>query len=169
MSLLLLAAALATPVPSTAECIYDTVPATSRSTIGDAILAKRAKDVGDAKVFVDATDTSARRHGWSVDQALHANGYAAMRFAADRIAGKLGHASWSAIALESVRERPRDQIENLARTGAGNAEFELVLARMIGEDPAIPQLLKSQSQDGLQFFVLMVKLLAVAETERFQV
>ena len=168
MTSTLLALVLASQTLPSHDCIIDAVPVASRSAIGEAVLAKQLRSSGAMDVLKLATDACARANGWSVDQALHANGYSSMRFAADSIAAKLGHPSWSSAAQKAIRLRPEEQLQNLAATGTGNAEFELVLASMIGTDPSIPGAIKESSNESLDLFVLMVKLVAVGELERLK-
>jgi hypothetical protein len=148
------------------DCILSAIPEAQRSSIGEAILAKRAKEAADNAALFRATDDCARKYRLSTERALHANGYAAMRMAAETLARKLGHPEWAGYALVAVRERPRAQREALAGTGSGGAEFELVLQRMIHQDRTIGATLQSWDKEPLERFVLMVKLFAVAEVER---
>ena len=160
---LLAAAAQFSPVD---DCIYDGIPMTERQAIGEAVLAKRTGDLAD--LTMQATNRCARENGWSVQQTLQRNGYAAMRIAADVLAARLGKPDWSTIALRAIRERPFDQVKNLAGTGTGGAEFELVLAHMIAADPALPDAVKQLDTPQLESFVLMIKLIAVAEVSRLE-
>lgn len=168
MQPILYALVLAAQPLGSADCIYEAVPVSTRFSIGDAVLAKRTKSVADNEVLRKVTDDCARQNHWSVEQAVHANGYSAMRFAAETIASKLGHPQWSLNALEEIRGRPTDQLANLAGVGSGGAEFELILSRMIGKDQGI-SVLKEESKENLESFILMIKLLAVAEIERRKV
>jgi|GEM_PF-5535049 len=92
-----------------------------------------------------------------------------MRFAADTLANQLGHPTWSANALAVLRKRPRDQVQNLAKTGSGDAEFEIVLTHMLHSDPAIEAALKGASDEAAEKFILMVKLTALSEVERLAI
>lgn len=146
------------------DCIYDGISISDRQVVGEAVLAKRTQTVAD--LTMQATNQCARENRWSVEQTVKLNGYASMRIAADRLASKLGKPEWSSIALRVVRNRPFDQVKNLASTGGGGAEFELVLAHMIGVDPSLPDTLQDMDNSNLEAFVLMVKLVAVAEVSR---
>jgi len=164
----LFALLLTSPSSAGDDCVYDAVPTASRASIGQAVLAKRPKDGDVLDALQKATDGCAIENDWSVDQTLKANGYASMRFTADTIADRLGHRSWSETARKAVRARPTEQLKTLAGTGGGGAEFELVLAQMIGDDPSLPGAIRASTDDAMRLFVLMVKLQAVGELERLQ-
>lgn len=166
MSFLMSALALMLQSASPGDCVYEAVTPDVRASIGDAIIARRPRSAADIDALTIAVDRCARPERWSVDSALHANGSAAMRFAADTLARQLGHPTWSHTALAVLRTRPLGQIRNLAKTGSGDAEFELVLTHMLHADPEIGDELKGASKETLEKFILMVKLLAVAEVER---
>lgn len=146
------------------DCIYDRLSTSDRRIVGEAVLAKQTRTVTD--LMMEATNQCARENSWSVEQTVKLNGYASTRIAADHLAGKLGKPEWSSIALRVIRARPFDQVRNLASTGGGGVEFELVLAHMIGADPDLPEKLYSLDNADLESFVLMVKLVAVAEVSR---
>jgi len=148
------------------DCIYEAVSVEDRQAAGEAVLDRRTQAA--ANLTLPATNRCAHDNRWSTQQTLQRNGYATMRFAADVLAARLGKPEWSASALRAVRERPLDQVRILAGTGTdtGNAEFRLVLARMIGADPSLPDTLKGLDTAKLQSFALMVKLVAVAEVSR---
>lgn len=154
---------------SAGDCVYDAVPPKVRASIGKSVLARRSKEPGDLDLLVRVTDDCAKRHRWSADGALHANGSAAMRFASEAIATKFGHPAWCASALTAIRTRPLDQIRNLSSTGAGDAEFELVLQQMVHTNPEIAAVLEGASNQALEEFILMIKLLAVSEVERLSI
>jgi hypothetical protein len=160
---------LVTQPPSGDECVYNAVPVVSRASIGESVLAKRSKDAATLDALTKAIDECSRQNHWSVESALHANGSAAMRFAADRIAQRLAHPSWSDEALKAIRTRPPEQIQNLAKTGSGGAEFELVLTRMIAADRTIGEVLGGASKETFESFVLMIKLLSISEIERVKI
>ena len=155
------------PIEAT-ECVNFSVPNEQRAQIGEAILERRPKDAATSAALSKATDDCARQHRWSAARALNANGFAAMRMAAEAAARQLGYPEWADIALATVRERSPAQRENLANTGTGAAEFELVLMRMVHQDRRIASTIQSSDAAYMEKFVLMVKLLAVAEVERDQ-
>jgi hypothetical protein len=166
MLLLLSGLVLAAQFPALEDCIYDGVPAADRTAIGEAILARHTEAAAD--LTMEATNRCAHQYHWSVDKAVQLNGYATMRFAADVLAARLGKPEWTTSALRAIRLRSLDQVKTLAGTGTdiGNAEFRLVLARMIGADPTLADRLKAMDKPDLKSFVLMVKLVAVAEVSR---
>ncbi|TFI57709.1 hypothetical protein E2493_13760 [Sphingomonas parva] len=166
-ALLLALVAAATPVPGE-TCVYEAVPAGSRGAIADAVLAKRLRGSPVEAVLQKATDGCARQHGWTVQQALHANGHAMMRVGAERIAEQLGRPGWSGIAMTAVRLRPREQLETLVTVGKGKAEFELVLTHMIAADRGIAAFVDASDNATVERFILMIKLLAVGELERLR-
>lgn len=169
MSILIPALLLTMQSAAPGDCVYNAVAPAARSSIGAAIVAKRPRSDADIEALKDAVDQCARPNRWSIDSALHANGSAAMRFAADTLANQLGHPTWSANALAVLRKRPRDQVQNLAKTGSGNAEFEIVLTHMLHSDPAIEAALKGASDEAAEKFILMVKLTALSEVERLAI
>jgi hypothetical protein len=150
---------------SGAECVYEVLPLAQRSSIGETMLARRRLADADADAMTKAIDKCAPATRWSVDGALHANGYAAMRSAADVLARRLGNPTWSAAALRVIRARPTEQVQNLA-TGSDNAEFKLVLTQMIAEDRSVGTSLNGASDEVFTNYILMVKMIAVAEVER---
>jgi hypothetical protein len=159
--------ALAAQQPAGApDCILSAIPEARRSSIGGAILAKRPKAAADDAVLLKATNDCARKYRLSAKQAVHSNGYAAMRIAAETLARQLGHPEWGGYALVAVRERPPAQLEALSGVGGSGAEFELVLARMISQDRTIGATLQSWDKEPLERFILMVKLFALAQAER---
>jgi hypothetical protein len=162
-----LSAILFTMQPASgADCVYDALPLAQRSSIGEAMLAKRSLDHADTGAMIKAIDKCAPSKGWTTEGALHANGYAAMRSAADVLAGRLGHLPWSATALRVIRALPPEQMQSLAGTAPGNAEFKLVLTNMIAEDRSVATSLNGASDEVFTSFILMVKMIAVAEVER---
>jgi len=166
MLLLLASLIAANPFSPADDCIYEAVSAADRHAIGEAIL---ARDTGAAAdLTMEATNRCAHQYHWSADKAVQLNGYATMRFAADVLAARLGKPEWTASALRAIRLRSLDQIKTLAGIGTdtGNAEFRLVLARMIGADPTLADTLTAMDKPDLESFVLMVKLVAVAEVSR---
>ena len=148
------------------DCIYDGILGSDRQAIGQAVLAKDTAAAAD--LTRPATDRCAREHRWSTQQALQMNGYAAMRFAADALAGKFGRPGWSSSALHTIREWPLDRVRTLASTGTDtdNAAFKLVLSRMIERDRTLPDAVKAMDKADLESFVLIIKLNAVAELVR---
>jgi hypothetical protein len=164
---LLTVLALSAQQPESApDCILSAIPDAQRSSIGEAILAKRTSDVADNAALLKATDDCAGKYRLSATRAVHAHGYATMRMAAESLARQLGHAEWAEYAIVAVRERPPAQRQALAGTGTGGAEFELVLTRMIHQDAGIAAVLQAWEKEGLERFVLMVKLFALAEVDR---
>lgn len=169
MSVMMYVLLLVTPSTAPGDCVYDAVAPDVRVSLGEATIAKRPRDDADIEALKNAVDKCTPASGWSIESALHANGSAAMRFAADTVARQLGHPSWSANALAVLRTRPLGQIQNLAKTGSGDAEFEIVLTHMLRGDPSIAEALQGASKAELEKFILMVKLLAVAEVERLSI
>ncbi len=169
MSILIPALLLMMQSANPGDCVYNAVKPDVRSSIGAAVLAKRPRTDADIEALKNAVDQCARPNRWSIDSALHANGSAAMRFAADTLASQLGNPAWSANALAVLRTRPGDQVQNLAKTGSGNAEFEIVLTHMLHSDPGIETALKGASNDTLEKFILMIKLSALSEVERLAI
>jgi hypothetical protein len=165
MNPLFSAMSLMLQVGSGAECVYDALPVAQRSSIGETMLARRRLGDADTGAMAKAIDKCAPATGWSIEGALHANGYAAMRYAADVLARRLGNAAWSATALRAIRDRPLEQVQKLA-TGSDNDEFKLILTHMIAQDGSVGTSLNGASDEVFTNFILMVKMIAVAEVER---
>ena len=166
MLLLLISLIAANPFSPADDCIYEAVSAADRHAIGEAVLAKQRDKIAD--LILKATNSCAHDNHWSTQETLQRNGYATMRFAADVLASRLGRPELSGSALRAIRQRPLNQIKILAGTGTdtGNAEFKLVLERMIADDPTFFDTMKNLDTSQLNAFVLMVKLDAIAEISR---
>jgi hypothetical protein len=158
---------MAAPQPvNPADCVLSAIPEAQYSTLGEAVLARRTEEASSNPALTRATDECARRYHLSADRALHASGYAGMHLAARAVAGQLGHPEWAGNAVAAIREQTAAQRLALSKPESGDAEFRLILARMIDRDPALKAALRGSDDARARRFILMVRLFAVAEVER---
>ncbi len=149
--------------PRPSECVYRVVPVERRVAIGRMVMPRETADVAAATLA--ATDQCVGQYSWTTEQALHANGYAAMRMAAEAIAYELGHDSWANQGLAAVNALTGEQRAALAGTDTDrdNEVFRTVVAYMEGAGAGVAVvLLRTDNTESLRRFVLMVKFLALA-------
>jgi hypothetical protein len=164
---LLIGLAMAAPQPvNPGDCVLSAIPEAQHATLGEALLARRTEEGSNNPALTRATDACARRYRLSVDKALHASGYAGMHLASEAVARQLGHPELAGLAGAALRERTAAQRLALSKPGSGEAEFRLVVGRMIESDPALKAALRAADDARASRFILMVRLSAVAEVER---
>lgn len=163
----LIAALIPFQSASGAECVYQAMPPELRVSIGDELAAQRAPRAADTDRLVkQLIDACAPAGGWSVQGAEHASGYAAFRSGADRVAAGLGNSAWVGIALGILQRRSDAQVAKLSAPNVDIAEFKSLAREMITADQRVATSLNGADDAVLVRFIAMVKLIAIAESER---